>query len=41
MCIINQDHMMYGSWDIKWKELSFFVIFEYFLSFDPPNNPKN
>ena len=35
MWTINQDHMMYGSWDIK-----FFVILGYFLTFDPPNNPE-
>ena len=34
MCTINQDHMMYGSWDIKCKGQSF-------LSFEPPNNQKN
>ena len=33
--------MMYGSWDIKWRGLSFFIIFDYFLSFDPPNSHKN
>ena len=41
MCTINQDHMMYGSWDIKCKGQSFFVILGHFLPFDPPNNPKN
>ena len=35
MCIINQDHIMYVSWDIF---LSFWAIF---LLFGPPNNPKN
>ena len=41
MCTINQDHMMYGSWDIKRKGQSFFVILGHVLTFDPPNNPKN
>ena len=40
MCFINQDHMMYGSWDIKNKGQSF-LWFCHFLPFDPPNNPKN
>ena len=30
LCTINQDHMMYGSWDIKCKEQSFFVILDHF-----------
>ena len=40
MCTINQDHVMYGSWDIKSKKQSF-LSFCHFLPFDPPNNPKN
>ena len=32
---------MYGSWDIKRKGQSFFVILGHVLTFDPPNNPKN
>ena len=32
MCTINQDHMMYGSWDIVCKGQSFFVIFGHFYS---------
>ena len=40
MCTITQDHMMYGSWDIKCKGQSF-CHFGPFLPFDPPNNPKN
>ena len=40
MCTINQDHMMYGSWYIMCKG-EFFVSLDYFLPFDPPNNPKN
>ena len=38
MGTINQDHMMYGSWDIKDRV---FVILGHFLPFDPPNNPEN
>ena len=41
MCTINQDHMIYGSWDIKNKGQSFFLILGPFLPFDPHNNPKN
>ena len=26
MCTINQDHMMYGSWDMKFNRPNFFVI---------------
>ena len=40
MCTINQDHMMYDSWDIKCKGQSF-CHFGPFLPFDLPNNPKN
>ena len=39
MCTINEDHMIYNSWDIKAVE--FFVIWGHFLPSDPPNNPKN
>ena len=41
ICTINQDHMMYGSWDIKCKRQSFFVIMGHFLHFGFPNNKKN
>ena len=40
MCSINQDHMMYGSWDIKCKR-QILLSFCHFLPFDSPNNPKN
>ena len=39
MCAINDDHMMYGSWDMEHDR--FFVILDYFLPFYPPKNPKN
>ena len=41
MCTINQDHMMYGSWDMKFNRQNFFVILGNFLSFYPPNTLKN
>ena len=41
MCTINEDHVMYGSWDIKAQRTEFFVILGHFLPFDSPNNPKN
>ena len=41
MCTINEDHMMYSSWDLRHNKLSFFLILGHFLPFDPPNNLKN
>ena len=49
MCTINDNHMMYGSWDMKrdgqQNFLSFWTIFGLLtptpLSILPPNNPKN
>ena len=43
MCTISQDHMMYGSWDIKFKRQNFVVILGNFLPFypPPPNTLKN
>ena len=40
---INQDHMMYDSWDIKFYRLIFFVILGNFLPFYPssPNTVEN
>ena len=40
MCTINEDHMMYGSWD-KRHDGQFLVILAHLLPFDPPNKPKN
>ena len=37
MCTINEDHMIYDSWDIR-HDGQFLL---HFGSFDPPNNPKN
>ena len=39
MCIIDDNHMMYGSWDIK-HDREFFIILGHFLPFHPHNNPK-
>ena len=41
MCNINDNHMMYGSRDIVYDGQNFFLILNHFLSFYPPNNPKN
>ena len=35
MCSINDNHMIYGSWDIEHGEQNFFVILDYFLFFYP------
>ena len=39
-CTINDNHMMYGSWDIK-RDTEFFVILDHFLHFYPHDNPNN
>ena len=39
-CPINDNHMMYGYWDMKCDK-QFFVILDWFLPFYSPNNPKN
>ena len=39
MSTINQDHMMYGSWNIKCKVQQFFAILG--QKFLPPSSPKN
>ena len=39
MCTINDNHMIYGFWDIKHNR--FFCHLDHFLRFYPPNNPKN
>ena len=41
MRTINQDHMMYGSWDMKFNRQNFFVILGNFLPLYPPNTLKN
>ena len=40
-CTINDNHMIYGSWDINYNRQIFFVILGHFLPFYPPNSPKN
>ena len=35
-CIINDNHMMYGSWYMKHDGQNFFVILHHFLLFYPP-----
>ena len=40
LCIANDDHMMYGSWNIK-RDRHFFLILGHFLPFYAPNNPEN
>ena len=40
-CVINGNHMMYGSWDMKHDGQNFFVILDYFLPFYLTNNLKN
>ena len=40
MCTINNNHIMYGSWDMD-CDRQFFVILDNFLSFYPPKNLKN
>ena len=41
MCIIDDNHMMYGSWDMKRKRQNFLSFWTVFCHFTPPNNPKN
>ena len=41
LCTRNDDHMVYGSWDIKPKQTELFVILGYFFPIYPPNNPEN
>ena len=40
MCIINDNHMMYGSWDME-PNSEFFVILDRFLAFYTPMDPEN
>ena len=37
----NDDHMMYGSWDMESDRQNFFLLLDHFLPFYPPNNPEN
>ena len=40
ICTINENHMMYGSWDIE-SNRQYFVILDHFLPFYPPMDPEN
>ena len=40
MCIINDNHIMYGSWDMEHDEQNHLSFWTIFLPFYPPNNPK-
>ena len=40
LCNTNDDHIMYGSWDMKHHRQNF-LLFWPFLPFYPTNNPKN
>ena len=35
LCTINENHMMYGSWEVVAQRTEFFVILGHFLPFDP------
>ena len=37
----NENHMMYGSWDIERDRPIFLLFWTIFCLFTPPNNPKN
>ena len=40
-CTINDNHMIYGSWDINCNRQIFFVILGHFLPFYPPPFPPS
>ena len=41
MCTINDNHIMYGSWDMECHGQDFFFILDHFCPFTyPSNNPK-
>ena len=41
MCTINQDHMMYGSYDMKFNRQNFFCLLGQFFVLLLPNTLKN
>ena len=41
MCTINDNNMMFGSWDMEHDRQNFFAILDNFLYFYPPKNQKN
>ena len=40
MCTLNEDHMIYSSWNIRCSR-QIFVILGHFLPFQSPDNPEN
>ena len=40
-CNINDNHMMYGSWDTECVGQNFLPFWTIFCTFTPPNNLKN
>ena len=41
MCTINDNHMMYGSWDMEYNRQNFLSFWTIFFALLPPNNLKN
>ena len=41
MCTINDNHMMYGSWDMECNRQNFLSFWTIFFALLPPNNLKN
>ena len=41
MCTINDNNMMYSSWDMEHDRQNFLSFWTIFLHFYSPNNPKN
>ena len=40
LCIANNNHIMYGSWDMERDRQNFFIILDYFLPFHPLTTQK-
>ena len=40
LCTTNDNHIMYGSWDMKCDKQKFFVILGHFLHFTPITTQK-
>ena len=40
MCTLNDNHMMYGFWDMECDRQNFFSFWAVFFPFYPSNNPK-
>ena len=41
MSTINDNHIMYDSWDMDHSRQNVFVILDHFLPFYPPNDLEN